>query len=738
MGGSSSGAAAARQSALDNWDAAEQLARSSPPRGGGWSPAARESNSFLIDSGSEIFGVAAPSAPLGRSGAGSAPPPLTALHFDGDGDGGRSPGGSYGSSGGIGGGGVSPSGGGNILSRSGRHFHVDVKGPFGMVERVTIGIDGAVPKRSPDKLARRPSRSLRSRQETVKPASRRHSRGGSSRGGSSRSGSSRGGSGRTETGAAKVEASVSHFAPTGSRSPMRPGAGPRASGLEGDFESLSVRDRGKARPRSSPRSGARPDPKSAASGEPKRGGGRSGARGVRASEASGVRLAPLRPGVARPRTGPSRVSTAPALGSAGGRERESRSLLPNVNGAWWKRAAISGVHTPSGDAAIAGTENGGMMPVDWWPRGNGASKQDGLVEITCLGRGASGTVHASLSISTLTVVAVKHIVIGGRGRIGGGAAGGGDIDPQTKAAMTEFQLLYELNHFPLIPEPAQPGAVEEDHGDPCPHIVRSYDHYFDPRRGRLGVVLEYCSGGALSDLIRQGAAGLPALHSPSAKRVVSGELSERDMLTEPQLASIMHSVLKGLEFMHSKKPYLLHRDLKPANILISHSVVPKITDFGISKMLDGSVANAKTFLGTLSYLSPERVRGLPYGKPADIWAVGKTCVALARGTEHERVNIFKMLNATDGETPHWLGADDACLPSDDLVDFSRCCLEIDPDDRMNVGELLQHPFILSRSARAWKCPPHLNHPVCTIEEVRLRESRRRRARPLLRVRCLLT
>ena len=75
--------------------------------------------------------------------------------------------------------------------------------------------------------------------------------------------------------------------------------------------------------------------------------------------------------------------------------------------------------------------------------------------------------------------------------------------------------------------------------------------------------------------------------------------------------------MKGLEFMHSKKPYLLHRDLKPANILISHSVVPKITDFGISKMLDGSVANAQTFLGTLSYLSPERVRGIPYGKPGE-------------------------------------------------------------------------------------------------------------------------
>ena len=192
------------------------------------------------------------------------------------------------------------------------------------------------------------------------------------------------------------------------------------------------------------------------------------------------------------------------------------------------------------------------------------------------------------------------------------------------------------------------------------------------------------------------------------------------LLNDAQLGNIAWHVLKGIEFMHTRRPLLLHRDLKPANILISHSVGPKITDFGISKMLDSSVANAQTFLGTLAYLSPERVRGMPYGAPADIWAVGKTVVALARGTEHERVNIFKMLNATDDTAQHWLPHDDPCRPSEELCDFTQRCLEINPDNRWSVRDLLEHPFIIRGAReRTWKCPSHIGRPVCTIEQVRV-------------------
>ena len=508
----------AASASLAQWDAAQTMSRqtmersSSSGRGNNHGVDRESDNSFMIDSDSEVFGAAASqsqqrpfgsgSGSCGGGGGGGGVSPLASLvGFDADG-GSSSESGRDGS-----GGGSSPTG--NILSRSGRHFHVDVIGRYGMAERVSIGIDGPVAKTSPDKAARGNfrGRTLRSRQE-AKPVSR-------SGRGRSRSGSGSGSDGAKDA-AAKEGGAFGVGMPFASSSPVR-GAGRRprgfqeeeeeedTSGLDAAFEKkLTI---GAARPRGAA------------------GGGRE-AR-VRQSEA-GVRGGRLRPiGVApprRPRTGPSRVSTAPSIGSGGGRSSSSVAL-PSVHGTWWKRAAISGVHTPSGDAAIMGNESGGFMPVDWWPQS--MKKLDGLIEISCLGRGASGTVHACLSISTLTVVAVKHIVVGGRGRIGAGV----EMDPQTKAAHTEFRTLYELNHFPLV---TSPGKGDEDPGEPCPYIIRSYDTYFDYAKGRLGVVLEYCNG-ALSDLIRSGAAGLPALHAPGSARVASNELSCTDHLTEAQV-----------------------------------------------------------------------------------------------------------------------------------------------------------------------------------------------------------
>ena len=42
-------------------------------------------------------------------------------------------------------------------------------------------------------------------------------------------------------------------------------------------------------------------------------------------------------------------------------------------------------------------------------------------------------------------------------------------------------------------------------------------------------------------------------------------------------------------------------------------------------------ANAATFIGTLSYMSPERIIGSDYGCPADVWSIGLTLMTVALG-----------------------------------------------------------------------------------------------------------
>ena len=64
---------------------------------------------------------------------------------------------------------------------------------------------------------------------------------------------------------------------------------------------------------------------------------------------------------------------------------------------------------------------------------------------------------------------------------------------------------------------------------------------------------------------------------------------------------------------------LVHRDIKPSNLLINHFGAVKISDFGIVKDLDNSMDLATTFVGTLTYMSPERIAGEPYAAPSDIW-----------------------------------------------------------------------------------------------------------------------
>lgn len=64
------------------------------------------------------------------------------------------------------------------------------------------------------------------------------------------------------------------------------------------------------------------------------------------------------------------------------------------------------------------------------------------------------------------------------------------------------------------------------------------------------------------------------------------------------------------------------RDVKADNILLTANHTVKVGDFGISKSLDSTMAQALTRIGTPYYLSPEVCMGKPYDQKNDIWALG--------------------------------------------------------------------------------------------------------------------
>lgn len=127
-----------------------------------------------------------------------------------------------------------------------------------------------------------------------------------------------------------------------------------------------------------------------------------------------------------------------------------------------------------------------------------------------------------------------------------------------------------------------------------PNIVVVHDT--GEHQGSPYIVMERLSGRTLADLIARGP------------------------LQQSQVRAILHDVLNALAVAHDAG--ILHRDIKPGNILFSDSGAAKLGDFGIAKSAETGYTRTGQIVGTMAYLSPDRIAGKPATHADDVYAVG--------------------------------------------------------------------------------------------------------------------
>uniref|UniRef100_A0A4W3I752 non-specific serine/threonine protein kinase n=1 Tax=Callorhinchus milii TaxID=7868 RepID=A0A4W3I752_CALMI len=225
-----------------------------------------------------------------------------------------------------------------------------------------------------------------------------------------------------------------------------------------------------------------------------------------------------------------------------------------------------------------------------------------------------------------------------------------------------------------------------------PRIVKLYD-YFSLDTDTFCTVLEYCEGNDLDFYLKQ-----------------------HKLMSEKEARSIVMQIANALRYLNEIKPPIIHYDLKPGNILLVDGTACgeiKITDFGLSKIMDDDNYNAVDGMdltsqgaGTYWYLPPECfVVGKEPPKisnKVDVWSVGVIFFQCLYGrkpfghnqSQQDILQENTILKATEVQFPV------KPVVSNEAKGFIRRCLAYRKEDRFDVHLLANDAYLLPHMRRS--------------------------------------
>ena len=199
-----------------------------------------------------------------------------------------------------------------------------------------------------------------------------------------------------------------------------------------------------------------------------------------------------------------------------------------------------------------------------------------------------------------------------------------------------------------------------------PNIIKYFETYENNKY--FYIVMEYCAGGELFD-------------------VIAKKAQKEGSFNESEAAEMMKKLLKAINHCHSQN--IAHRDIKPENIMITEDGDLKLIDFGLSKQVKNK--KMKTIVGTPYYIAPEVLQG-KYGLKCDIWSLGVIMYILLSGYlpfgGDNAKDIFQKV--TNGiytfDQKEWKKV------SPEGIDLIKNMIQVDTKKRYSAEQCLKHKW----------------------------------------------